>query len=130
MFGPRRPLKPLMNNNSIERSQLFTCHQKSLNPNALEVDSLLFNVILDPTSTEETVDALRQRLRDMKRIIVEKQEAEEKQGRRVVQSTIDGNFLSWVFGAVLFIIVSASTYAFYSLYQAIQKKFPSRHTEL
>ena len=45
-------------------------------------------------------------------------------------SIIDGNFLSMAFGGALLVIVSVSVYAFYHLYQAVLKKFPSRHTEL
>jgi hypothetical protein len=46
-------------------------------------------------------------------------------------SIIDGNFLSVVFGVVLVLIISVSIYAFYNLYFAVLKKFPSRpHTEL
>lgn len=43
---------------------------------------------------------------------------------------IDGNFLSFVFGGTFFVIVSVSFYAFYNLYFAVLKKFPSVHTEL
>lgn len=43
---------------------------------------------------------------------------------------IDGSFLSMVFGGALVVILSVSVYAFYNLYHAILKKFPSPHTEL
>jgi hypothetical protein len=43
---------------------------------------------------------------------------------------IDGNFLSIAFGGALLVIVTVSIYAFYNLYQAVLKKFPSKHTEL
>lgn len=43
---------------------------------------------------------------------------------------IDGNFLSMAFGGALLVIVSVSVYAFYNLYHAILKKFPSKHEEL
>lgn len=43
---------------------------------------------------------------------------------------IDGSFLSMVFGGALVVILSVSVYAFYNLYHAILKKFPSTHTEL
>lgn len=43
---------------------------------------------------------------------------------------IDGNFLSVAFGGALLVIVTVSIYAFYNLYHAILKKFPSQHTEL
>lgn len=43
---------------------------------------------------------------------------------------IDGNFLSIAFAGTLGVIVCISIYAFYNLYNAVLKKFPSRHTEL
>lgn len=43
---------------------------------------------------------------------------------------IDGNFLSLIFGLALVMILAVSAYAFYNLYHAILKKFPSHHTEL
>ena len=43
---------------------------------------------------------------------------------------IDGNFLSVAFGGALLVIITVSIYAFYNLYHAILKKFPSKHTEL
>ena len=43
---------------------------------------------------------------------------------------IDGNFLSFAFGGALLVIITVSVYAFYNLYHAILKKFPSHHTEL
>jgi hypothetical protein len=62
-------------------------------------------------------------------------------------SIIDGNFLSIAFGGLfnilkifflyinyvlgaLLVIISVSIYAFYNLYHAVLKKFPSKHTEL
>lgn len=42
----------------------------------------------------------------------------------------DANFLSIAFAGALAVIVSVSIYAFYNLYNAILKKFPSKHTEL
>lgn len=43
---------------------------------------------------------------------------------------IDGNFLSFVFGGSFLVIIIVTVYAFYNLYHAVQKKFPSSHTEL
>lgn len=43
---------------------------------------------------------------------------------------IDGNFLSFAFGGALLTIICVSVYAFYNLYHAVLKKFPSKHTEL
>lgn len=84
------------------------------------------------SKNEETVDDLRQKLNEMKRIMVERQMMEEaddgKKNNNV--SVIDGSFLSAVFGVALFVILTVSMYAFYNLYQAILKKFPSDHTEL
>lgn len=81
-------------------------------------------------SPGDTVDTLRQRLRDMKKVIADKQGAGEEQRRKIAQGSIDGNFLGWVFGFALFVILSVSAYAFYNLYLAILKKFPAKHTEL
>lgn len=53
------------------------------------------------------------------------------QKNKNADSIIDGNFLSVVFGVVLVLIISVSIYAFYNLYFAVLKKFPSKpHTEL
>lgn len=43
---------------------------------------------------------------------------------------IDGNFLSVAFTGALVVIIAVAIYAFYNLYHAILKKFPSHHTEL
>lgn len=70
----------------------------------------------------------------MKRMMAERQSAgmslDEGQNRRRAGSIIDGSFLSVVFGVALLVIISVSIYAFYNLYHAILKKFPSHHTEL
>lgn len=83
-------------------------------------------------ANEETVDELRQKLNDMKRLMAERQMMEEaEEGRRTNSiGVIDGSFLSVVFGVALFVILTVSVYAFYNLYHAILKKFPSHHTEL
>lgn len=81
----------------------------------------------------ETVDELRFRLDTMKRMMAQRQMDSpelETSSRRNAASIIDGNFLSVVFGVALMVIVTVSIYAFYNLYHAILKKFPSHHTEL
>lgn len=82
---------------------------------------------------DETVDELRYRLDAMKRMMAQREQnaAEEPATvKKNVASIIDGNFLSMVFGVALIVILSVSVYAFYNLYHAILKKFPSHHTEL
>lgn len=83
--------------------------------------------------SEENVDDLRQRLNSMKRMMAERQMAadmEKNEKRSPGASIIDGSFLSMVFGVALIVIITVSIYAFYNLYLAILKKFPSHHTEL
>lgn len=91
-------------------------------------------------STEETVDELRYRLDAMKRMMAERQMGGgggdvddtfmDSRSRRQASNIIDGNFLSIVFGVALVVIITVSIYAFYNLYNAILKKFPTDHTEL
>ncbi|XP_017778695.1 PREDICTED: uncharacterized protein LOC108564234 [Nicrophorus vespilloides] len=83
----------------------------------------------------ESVDELRQRLNHMKRMMAERQAngmGMEDDGRMKARNgnIIDGSFLSFVFAVALIVILSVSVYAFYHLYHAILKKFPSHHTEL
>ncbi|KAG6446124.1 uncharacterized protein LOC115440937 [Manduca sexta] len=86
----------------------------------------------------ESIDELKERLSSMKRMMEERNKSgagnqDLFQGHaRSLQGTtmIDGNFLSFVFGGSLFVILSVSVYAFYNLYHAVLKKFPSSHTEL
>lgn len=88
------------------------------------------------THTEETVDELRYRLDAMKRMMAERQMAGDNEDTyidgtgRQASNIIDGNFLSVVFGVALVVIITVSIYAFWNLYKAILKKFPSHHTEL
>ncbi|XP_067632175.1 uncharacterized protein [Eurosta solidaginis] len=88
----------------------------------------------------ESVEVLRARLNDMKRLMSERT-AQIQQNpasteqiwstkRQSTTGVIDGNFLSVAFGGALMVIVSVSVYAFYNLYHAILKKFPSHHEEL
>ncbi|CAB3233871.1 unnamed protein product [Arctia plantaginis] len=86
----------------------------------------------------ESIDELKQRLSSMKRLMEERKAAGSGtkelfhgQAKSLRGTTmIDGNFLSFVFGGTFFVIVSVSVYAFYNLYFAVLKKFPSVHTEL
>jgi len=75
----------------------------------------------------------------MKRLVAERQQTTNATPDRTEfwtpntkQSSgiIDGNFLSIAFGGTLLTIICVSIYAFYNLYNAVLKKFPSRHTEL
>lgn len=86
----------------------------------------------------ESIDELKERLSSMKKMMEERKSAGSKtkdlfQGHaRSLHGTtmIDGTFLSFVFAGSLMVIVSVSVYAFYNLYHAVLKKFPSTHTEL
>jgi hypothetical protein len=74
----------------------------------------------------------------MKKLVSERQTATNStpdttefwQNTKQSSSIIDGNFLSLAFGGTLLTIICVSIYAFYNLYNAVLKKFPSRHTEL
>ncbi|XP_044765567.1 uncharacterized protein LOC123321854 [Coccinella septempunctata] len=80
---------------------------------------------------EESVDELRQRLNVMKKMMAERQYLDQStEQRKSNVGVIDGSFLSMVFGTALVVIITVSIYAFYNLYVAILKKFPSRHEEL
>lgn len=100
-------------------------------------------IIIHPTQDDlntESVEVLRERLNTMKRLMAERttQQQQNPASTEEIWSTrrhtstgiIDGNFLSMAFGGALLVIVSVSVYAFYNLYHAILKKFPSRHEEL
>lgn len=82
----------------------------------------------------ESVDELREKLSKMKKLMEERKGSTlgelSARKRRETSDIIDGNFLSWIFGCALVVILSVSFYAFYNLYQAVLKKFPSHHTEL
>lgn len=94
---------------------------------------------MDDLSTE-SVEVLRERLTSMKKLIAERQQGQPdspKKASEIFQTPpsqrsgiIDGSFLNIAFGSALIVIVSVSIYAFYHLYAAILKKFPSKHTEL
>ncbi|XP_014603962.1 PREDICTED: uncharacterized protein LOC106786748 [Polistes canadensis] len=82
----------------------------------------------------ESVDELREKLANMKRLMEERKGTTlgeiSARKRKEASDIIDGNFLSWIFGSALVVILSVSFYAFYNLYHAVLKKFPSHHTEL
>ncbi|XP_076234164.1 uncharacterized protein LOC143179053 [Calliopsis andreniformis] len=82
----------------------------------------------------ESVDELREKLANMKKLMEERRGTTlgeiSARKRKETPDIIDGNFLSWIFGTALIVILSVSFYAFYSLYHAVLKKFPSHHTEL
>ncbi|KAL6440825.1 hypothetical protein ACFW04_003335 [Cataglyphis niger] len=82
----------------------------------------------------ESVDELREKLANMKKLMEERKGTTlgeiSARKRKETSDIIDGNFLSWIFGSVLLVILSVSFYAFYNLYHAVLKKFPSHHTEL
>ncbi|VVC99577.1 unnamed protein product [Leptidea sinapis] len=91
--------------------------------------------------TEEvrgSIDELKERLSSMKRILEDRNSSGSGtkdlfQGHAPSMegtTMIDGSFLSFVFGGSLVVIISVSFYAFYNLYHAVLKKFPSPHTEL
>ncbi|KAJ8981483.1 hypothetical protein NQ317_007009 [Molorchus minor] len=85
----------------------------------------------DKGGNTESVDELRQRLNNMKKMMAERQGLDLDEGRRSTNmGVIDGSFLSVVFGAALAVILTVSIYAFYNLYSAILKKFPDSHEEL
>ncbi|XP_065079539.1 uncharacterized protein LOC135702428 [Ochlerotatus camptorhynchus] len=95
--------------------------------------------IRDEDLSTESVEVLRERLNQMKRLIAERQNTTPSgtasdlwspQTRSNCSGIIDGNFLSMAFGGALIVILSVSVYAFYNLYHAVLKKFPSQHTEL
>lgn len=90
------------------------------------------------TVSAESIEALRERLNTMKRLLAERPGVKRPDTSRdsiIYKATrsvgiIDGNFLSMALMGVLGVILSVSAYAFYTLYHAVLKKFPSRHTEL
>lgn len=81
---------------------------------------------------------LRNRLNAMKKLVAERQHKTKSTpdstefwtSSKQTSGIIDGNFLSIAFAGTLGVIVMISIYAFYNLYNAVLKKFPSRHTEL
>lgn len=89
------------------------------------------------------MEVLRERLNAMKRLMADRQNLNAKQQQQQQSiddilfhkttknaGIIDGNFLSFALCGALCVILVVATYAFYSLYNAVLKKFPSHHTEL
>lgn len=106
--------------------------------NQAMTDQLIYLFFLDDLSNE-SVEELRARLNAMKRLVAERQQTTNAtpdrtefwtQNTKQSSGIIDGNFLSIAFGGTLLTIICVSIYAFYNLYNAVLKKFPSRHTEL
>lgn len=99
-------------------------------------------IVTEDLSTE-SVEVLRERLSTMKRLMAERNTGtpNSKTGQPNLEelwnkpqngnpSIIDGNFLSFALCGALVVILTVAVYAFYSLYHAVLKKFPSHHTEL
>lgn len=110
----------------------------------------------DDDLSNESVEVLRERLNAMKRLVAERQQHSNTtpgksksnllsfpqfqsslsdsnefwKSTKQTSGIIDGNFLSIAFGGALLTIICVSIYAFYNLYHAVLKKFPSKHTEL
>lgn len=91
--------------------------------------------------TNESVEVLRERLTAMKRLIAEKQATDGASKNKSFDEIlfnkptknagiIDANFLSFALCGALCVILIVAVYAFYALYHAVLKKFPSHHTEL
>ncbi|XP_025160266.1 uncharacterized protein LOC105182664 [Harpegnathos saltator] len=82
----------------------------------------------------ESVDELREKLANMKKLMEQRKGTTlgeiSARKRKETSDIIDGNFLSWIFGSALIVILSVSFYAFYNLFLAVLRKFPSHHTEL
>uniref|UniRef100_A0A1B6EUP3 Uncharacterized protein n=1 Tax=Cuerna arida TaxID=1464854 RepID=A0A1B6EUP3_9HEMI len=83
-----------------------------------------------------SVEEFRANVEMMNRLVTESVKDMEKGVKGKTKKTtpsdsiIDGNFLSAVFAVVFLMIICVSIYAFYNLFVAILKKFPSKHTEL
>ncbi|XP_024869362.1 uncharacterized protein LOC143894276 [Temnothorax americanus] len=82
----------------------------------------------------ESVDELREKLANMKKLMKERRGTTlgeiSARKRKETSNMIDDNLLSWMFGLALMGILLVSFYAFYNLYYAVLKRFPSHHTEL
>lgn len=82
----------------------------------------------------ESVDDLRERLANVKKMMQEQSGytlGEIAAKKKMFKSdVINGNLLSLIFAGVFFVVIGASAWAFYNLYRAVLKKFPSHHTEL
>ena len=77
----------------------------------------------------------------MKRMMADRQKKAEDTGKQANMEDllwpqrknvgiIDGTFLSFALCGALCTIIVVAAYAFYALYNAVLKKFPSQHTEL
>lgn len=98
---------------------------------------LCFPVRIDEISVEK-INVLRSRLMGMKHELAKKQAQTRNHTIDDVlfsrphrnASIIDANFLSVALCGLLGVILSVAVYAFYTLYHAVLKRFPSKHTEL
>nr|CAH7740131.1 unnamed protein product [Callosobruchus chinensis] len=90
------------------------------------------SLALEIQESDETVDELRNRLKNMRKLMEERRTVDGLDDVRRSRSpgVIDGSFLSVVFGVALVVIIAVSLNAFYSLYSAILKRFPMPHDEL
>lgn len=96
----------------------------------------IINIIISDIPSE-SVEVLRERLKTMKRLIAEKQTVKSQTIDDILfnkttkhAGIIDANFLSFALCGALCVILVVAVYAFYMLYHAVLKKFPSTHTEL
>lgn len=106
-------------------------------------NNFIKNIVSSKDLSNESVEVLRERLSTMKRLMAERQNAQQRQQQQKPSiddilfhkatrnvGIIDGNFLSFALCGALCVIIVVAIYAFYSLYNAVLKKFPSHHTEL
>ncbi|CAD7093508.1 unnamed protein product [Hermetia illucens] len=93
-----------------------------------------FKESADDDFNSESVEVLRERLNTMKRLMAERTNSNNAEDwsrpHHTTTGIIDGNFLSVAFAGALLVIVTVSVYAFYNLYTAVLRRFPSHHTEL
>lgn len=118
----------MSNNVSSPLSNMF----KIISFNSIYLKKTEAFLIFHYTASNESVDELRHRLSNMKKMMADRRGMDSlDEGRRSTNiGVIDGSFLSVVFGIALVVILTVSIYAFYNLYTAILKKFPHPHEEL
>ncbi|CAG9759540.1 unnamed protein product [Ceutorhynchus assimilis] len=87
---------------------------------------------VEEQETAESVDELRERLENMKKLMADRNQNNDNKAQRRKPATdvIDGNFLSIMFALTLFVILVVSIYAFYNLFWAIWKRNSRYHEEL
>ncbi|KYQ57102.1 hypothetical protein ALC60_03908 [Trachymyrmex zeteki] len=113
-----------VSSNNIMKTERHTC--------VLNTDDLPVGESIEEIA--ESVDELREKLANMKKLMIERKGTTlgeiSARKRKETSNMIDGNLLSWIFGLALMGILIVSSYAFYNLYHAVLKRFPSHHTEL